>query len=71
MFDVVLLDVGPSPILVIREVRAATGLDLVHATQLVQSGPTAILSRVSKRVADGARERLAATGCNVEVRAVS
>lgn len=70
-FDVVLLAVGPAPILVIREVRAATGLDLRQATELVNGGPNAILSKVSKKIADNAREKLAATGCSVEVRTAS
>ena len=71
-FDVVIVDVGPAPILVIREVRAATGLDLREAKELVEnhSAPT-ILKAVTKKVAEQASDKLQATGCKVEVRAAS
>ncbi len=71
VFDVVLLDVGPAPIQVIREVRAATGLDLRETRQLVESGPSPILRSISRKLADELRARLEAAGGTAEVRQAS
>jgi predicted unusual protein kinase regulating ubiquinone biosynthesis (AarF/ABC1/UbiB family) len=70
-FDLLLIDVGPSPIQVIREVRAAAGLDLRRARELVESVPSPILGAVPKNVADQLAEKLQAAGAKVEVRPAS
>jgi ribosomal protein L7/L12 len=67
-FDVVLLDVGPAPIQVIREVRAVTGLDLRQTRELVERGPSTILEAVPKKAADDLCGKLTASGGKAEVR---
>ncbi len=70
-FDLVLLEVGPSPIQVIREVRAATGFDLQRTRQIVESVPAPILRSVSRKAANELYEKLEAAGSKVEVRPAS
>jgi large subunit ribosomal protein L7/L12 len=68
---VVLLDVGPNPIQMIREVRAVTGLDLRQTRELVESVPKTILSAVPKKMADELCEKLTAAGGKAEVQPTS
>jgi predicted unusual protein kinase regulating ubiquinone biosynthesis (AarF/ABC1/UbiB family) len=68
MFDVFLLEVGYSPIQVLREVRAATGLDLRKARELMDSVPCAILSSTNKQAATELQEKLKAAGAMAGVR---
>jgi len=70
-FDVLLIDVGPHPIQMIREVRAVTGLDLRQTRELVESVPKTILSAVPKKMADDLCEKLTAAGGKAEVRPTS
>lgn len=67
-FDLVLLAVGPAPIQVIREIRAATGLDLRATRTLVEDGSGVILESVAKKVAVALRDKLEAAGSTVEIR---
>jgi len=68
-FSVVLTDVGPNKINIIKEVRALkTGLGLKEAKELVDSAPTTILDSVTKDEANAAKTRLEEAGAKVEVK---
>jgi large subunit ribosomal protein L7/L12 len=67
-FDVVLTAAGDQKIQVIKEVRALTSLGLKEAKDLVDSAPKPVLEKVSKDVADKAKEQLEGAGATVEVK---
>lgn len=66
-FDVVLKEIGPKKINVIKEVRALTGLGLKEAKEAVDSLST-ILEAVSKDAAEEAKSKLEDAGAVVEVK---
>jgi large subunit ribosomal protein L7/L12 len=66
-FDVILKDVGPKKINVIKEVRALTNLGLKEAKDVVDGAPSKIMEAVSKEAAAEARARLEEAGAVVEV----
>lgn len=66
-FDVVLKDVGPKKINVIKEVRALTSLGLKEAKEAVD-GLGTILEAVTKEAAADAKAKLEAAGATVEVK---
>ena len=66
-FDVVLKEIGPKKINVIKEVRALTGLGLKEAKEAVDSLST-IMEAVSKEAADEAKAKLEEAGAVVEVK---
>jgi large subunit ribosomal protein L7/L12 len=66
-FDVVLKDVGPKKINVIKEVRALTGLGLKEAKEAVDS-LAVIMEGVSKEAANDAKAKLEEAGAVVELR---
>ena len=68
-FDVILksFDDGKK-IPVIKEVRAATGLGLKEAKEVVEEGGKAIKEGVSKEEANSIKEKLEAAGAAVELR---
>lgn len=67
-FDVVLTGAGDKKIQVIKEVRALTSLGLKEAKDLVDNAPKPVLERVTKEVADQAKETLEAAGASVEIK---
>ncbi len=68
-FDVVLADVGPNKIQVIKAVRElAAGLGLKEAKDLVESAPKAIKEGVNKEEADAAKAKLEEAGAKVEIK---
>ena len=67
-FDVILKEAGASKLNVIKVVRAATGLGLKEAKELVESAPKAIKTGVTKEEADKVAEELKAAGAEVEVK---
>jgi large subunit ribosomal protein L7/L12 len=67
-FNVILADVGPKKINVIKAVRAITDLGLKEAKDLVESAPATVLEAVSKEAAADARGKLEAEGAKVEVK---
>ena len=67
-FDVVLTAAGDKKIQVIKEVRALTSLGLKEAKDLVDSAPKPVLERVTKEVADQAKETLEGAGATVEIK---
>jgi large subunit ribosomal protein L7/L12 len=68
-FDVVLKEVGPNKIAVIKEVRAAvSGLGLAEAKALVESAPKSIKEGVSKQEAEDIRKKIEGAGAKVDVK---
>ncbi|MBX5443703.1 50S ribosomal protein L7/L12 [Sphaerobacter sp.] len=67
-FDVVLADVGPNKIQVIKAVRELTNLGLKEAKDLVESAPKAVKEGVSKEEAEAAKAKLEEAGAKVEVK---
>jgi len=67
-FDVVITDVGPKKIQVIKAVRALTDLGLKEAKDLVESAPSTVLEGVPKDAANDAKSQLEAEGAVVEVK---
>ena len=66
-FAVVLKDVGPKKINVIKAVRSFTTLGLREAKELVDSAPATVLEGVSKEAAEDAKSKLEAEGATVEI----
>ena len=66
-FNVVLKDIGPNKINVIRAVRELTPLGLKESKDLVESAPTAVKEGVSKDEANAAKEKLEAAGATAEI----
>jgi large subunit ribosomal protein L7/L12 len=66
-FDVVLKEVGPKKIPVIKVVRQLTSLGLKEAKAVVDGAPGPVLEKVSKEAAEDAKTKLEAEGAVVEV----
>ncbi|MEO1442558.1 MAG: 50S ribosomal protein L7/L12 [Chloroflexota bacterium] len=66
-FDVVLKEIGPKKINVIKAVRALTSLGLKEAKELVEGAPNKVMEAVSKDSAADAKEKLEAEGAVVSV----
>lgn len=67
-FDVVLAEVGDKKIQVIKVVRAATGLGLKEAKEVVDSAPKPVKEKVSKEEAYDIKAKLEEVGAKVEVK---
>ena len=67
-FTVVLKEAGAQKINVIKVVRAATGLGLKEAKDLVDSAPKAIKESISKDDAEKLRKELEEAGAKVELK---
>ncbi len=67
-FDVVLTEVGPNKIAVIKEVRAATSLGLKEAKDLVEGAPKPVKEGATKDEADELKKKLEAAGAKVELK---
>ena len=67
-FDVILKAKGATPINVIKEVRAITGLGLKEAKDLVDGAPKPVKEGVSKEEAKDIETKLKAAGAEVEVK---
>ena len=67
-FDVILADMGAKKIDVIKVVRAATGLGLKDAKDLVESAPKPIKEAASKEEAEQIKKDLEAAGAKVELK---
>jgi large subunit ribosomal protein L7/L12 len=67
-FTVVLVDKGASPINVIKEVRAITGLGLKEAKDLVEGAPKTVKEGATKDEAAEIKKKLEAAGAKVEVK---
>jgi len=70
-FDVLITDIGPKKIQVIKAVRAVTSLGLKEAKDVVEAaagGESILMEAVSKEVAEDAKSKLEAEGAVVKVR---
>src|SRR5262249_10320173 len=67
-FDVVMTAFGDNKIGVIKVVRAATGLGLKEAKDLVEAAPKAVKSGLSKEDADKLKAELEGAGAKVELK---
>jgi len=67
-FDVILKASGDKKINVIKVVRAATGLGLKEAKDLVEGAPTTVKEGVTKEEAQKLKAELEASGATVEVK---
>ncbi|MDD3581360.1 MAG: 50S ribosomal protein L7/L12 [Desulfobacca sp.] len=67
-FEVVLTQVGPNKIPVIKEVRAITSLGLKEAKDAVENVPTTLKEAVSKAEAEEIKKKLEEQGATVEIK---
>ena len=67
-FDVVLKEVGANKIAVIKVVRAATGLGLKEAKEIVDNAPKALKEGISKEDAEKLAAELKEAGATAEVK---
>lgn len=67
-FDVVLKAAGDKKIQVIKVVRAATGLGLKEAKDLVESAPKTVKENLSKEEAEKLKKELEEQGAQVELK---
>ncbi len=66
-FNVILKEVGPNKIGVIKAVRELTALGLKESKDLVESAPKPVKEGISKEDAAAARKKLEEAGATVEV----
>jgi len=67
-FDIILKDIGPKKIEVIKAVRQLTALGLKEAKDVVDGAPSTVMEGVSKEAAEDAKSKLEAAGAAVEVK---
>jgi large subunit ribosomal protein L7/L12 len=67
-FDVILTDIGDKKINIIKEVRAATGLGLKEAKDLVEGAPKAIKEGLSKAEAEEIKKKFEEAGAKIELK---
>lgn len=67
-FDVVLKDVGPKKINVIKAVRALTNLGLKEAKEVVEGAPSTVMEQVGKDAAEEAKKALEEAGATAELK---
>ena len=67
-FDVVLKEVGPEKIKVIKTVRELTGLGLKEAKDVVDNAPKPVKEGVSKDEAEELKKKLEEVGAKVELK---
>ena len=68
VFSVVLTDIGPKKINVIKEVRALTDLGLKEAKDLVEAAPTEVKEGIPKEEAEKMKKQLEEAGAKVELK---
>jgi len=67
-FDVILKEIGPKKIQVIKVVRQITSLGLKEAKDLVDSAPSPVVEAVPKEQAEDIKARLEAESAVVEIK---
>ena len=67
-FNVVLLEAGAKKVEVIKVVRAATGLGLKEAKDVVDGAPKAVKEGASKADAEALKKQLEDAGAKVEIK---
>jgi large subunit ribosomal protein L7/L12 len=67
-FDVVLASFGENKVAVIKAVRAATGLGLKEAKEVVESAPATLKEAVAKGEAEELKKTLEEAGASIELK---
>ena len=67
-FEVMLQEIGPNKINVIKAIREVTSLGLREAKELVESAPTTVKDGVAKDEAESVKAKLQEAGATVEVK---
>lgn len=67
-FSVVLTDIGPEKIQVIKAIREITNLGLKEAKELVESAPATVAEEVNKEDAEAMKAKLEGVGAKVELK---
>ena len=67
-FDVVLKDVGPNKIQVVKAVKEATGLGLKEAKEIVDGAPSTIKEAVPTADAEALKAKVEETGATIELK---
>ena len=67
-FDVILTEIGPTKVPVIKVVRELTSLGLKEAKAVVEAAPTPVKEGLSKEDAEEAKGKLEAVGAGVEIK---
>jgi len=67
-FDVILKEVGPKKIEVIKAVRQLTALGLRESKEVVDGAPSTVLEAVAKEAAEDAKAKLEAAGAVAELK---
>ena len=67
-FDVILKEIGPKKIEVIKAVRQLTALGLKESKEMVDSAPSTVLEAAAKDAAEDAKSKLESAGATVEVK---
>jgi len=67
-FNLIIKDVGPKKINVIKAIRSITSLGLKEAKELVESAPATVLEEVSKDAVEDGKAQLEEAGATVEVK---
>ena len=67
-FDVILKEIGPEKIKVIKVVREQTGLGLKEAKEVVDNAPKAVKEGISKEDAEKLVEAFKAVGATCEIK---
>ncbi|MFH1394977.1 MAG: 50S ribosomal protein L7/L12 [Candidatus Omnitrophota bacterium] len=68
VFTVVLADIGPKKINVIKEIRALTNLGLKEAKDLVEAAPKEVKEGLTKEEAEKMKKQLEEAGAKVELK---
>lgn len=68
VFKVILKEIGPNKIKVIKEIRTFTALGLKESKDLVEGAPNTVKENVDKKEAEGIKEKLEAVGAVVEIK---
>jgi large subunit ribosomal protein L7/L12 len=67
-FDVILKEIGPKKIEVIKAVRQLTALGLREAKEMVDGAPSTVMEAVAKDAAEDAKSKLEAAGAVIELK---
>ena len=67
-FDVILTEVGPNKLAIVKLVKDLTGLGLKEAKDVVDKAPSPLKEGVSKDEANGLKTQLEEAGAKVEIK---
>ena len=67
-FDVILAEIGPNKVNVIKAVRELTGLGLKEAKDLVDGAPKTVKEAIAKADAEAAKKKLEEAGAKADIK---